>query len=76
MDISQFPEHHRAYILSGVVRNNRNGISVKFGELKGSILRLIVRQQDKRSPLPAAELAARARAAFADAPYDVMIDAE
>lgn len=76
MDISKFPEHHRAFVLSGVVRNNRNGIAVKIGELKGKMLRLIVRQADKSIPLPAEELEQRARAAFEDLPYELSIQAE
>lgn len=76
MDISQFPEHHRAFVLSGIVRNNRNGIAVRFGSLKGKLLRLIVRPADPRQPLPPHELEARARAAFEDLPYELSIQAE
>ena len=76
MDISLFPEHHRAYILSGVVRNNRNGIAVRLGGLEGKMLRLFVRQSRPEPALPAEELVQRARSAFEDVPYELRIYAE
>jgi hypothetical protein len=73
MDISQFPEHHRAYVLSGIVRNNRNGIAIRSGELDGAVLKVTI-QQAAGSPLVSpAELKERARVAFGDLPYDLSI---
>jgi hypothetical protein len=74
MDISQFPEHHRAFVLSGIVRNNRNGIAIRGGELENGVLKLTVQQAGLQSPLLApSELEQRARAAFVDLPYDLRI---
>ncbi len=76
MDISQFPEHHRAFVLSGIVRNNREGIAIRSGEFDGSVLKVTVQQAVGGPALPAAELEARARAAFAELPYDLFISTE
>lgn len=76
MDMSQFPEHHRAYVLSGVVRNNRQGIAVRFNGLEGKTLRLTVHCANGHSQLPHPELKAKARAAFSDLPYDLRLEAE
>lgn len=76
MDISQFPEHHRAFVLSGIVRNNRNGIAIRCGEFDGSVLKVTIQQTVGGPTLPASELEARARAAFRDLPYDLSIALE
>ena len=76
MDISQFPEHHRAFILSGIVRNNRDGIAIRSGELEGSVLKVTIQQAAGSPSLPPAELEKRARAAFSELPYDLSISLE
>lgn len=76
MDMSQFPEHHRAYVLSGVVRNNRQGIAIRFNGLEGSTLKLIVQQTAGNTEIPHPELKARAREAFVDLPYELSLEAE
>jgi len=76
MDISQFPEHHRAYVLSGIVRNNRNGIAIRSGELDGAVLRVTIQQTTGGPLVSPAELKERARNAFRDLPYDLSIRME
>lgn len=76
MDISQFPEHHRAFVLSGIVRNNRDGIAICSGELDGSVLKVTIQQTVGRPSVSPAELEKRARAAFAELPYDLAISME
>ncbi|MEM6771469.1 MAG: hypothetical protein AAF597_12880 [Bacteroidota bacterium] len=73
MDISQFPEHHRAFVLSGIVRNNRNGIAIRSGELEGSVLKVTIQRAEGRPSIPPAEMEEQARAAFGDLPYDLAI---
>ncbi len=74
MNISQFPERFRARVLSGIVRNSRLGIAIRFGELEGKVLPLSVRQEPTASErLPAAHLEKAARSAFNDLPYDLRI---
>lgn len=75
MDLSQFPERFRAHVLSGIVRNSRKGIAIRFGELEGSILPLSVRQEALQPEiLPPHELERMARLAFARLPYDLRIN--
>lgn len=79
MDMSLFPEHHRAFVLSGVVRNIRQGIAIRFAGLEGRTLKLIVQQTKpcpSVSPIPHPELKARARKAFVDLPYDLSLETE
>lgn len=76
MDISQFPEHHRAFVLSGIVRNNREGIAIRSGELEGAVLKVTIRRTAGSPSLPPGELEQRARAAFGDLPYDLAISME
>lgn len=76
MNFSQFPEHHRAFVLSGVVRNNRNGIAISNGVLEGTVLNLTVRQVKGQTFLSETELKASARAAFGELPYELVIKTE
>lgn len=74
MDISQFPERFRARVLSGIVRNSRLGIAIRFGELEGEVLPLSVRQEptSRKRMLPS-QLEEVARTAFSGLPYDLRI---
>ncbi|MEO0733348.1 MAG: hypothetical protein AAFZ52_10975 [Bacteroidota bacterium] len=63
----------RARVLSSIVRHNREGIFIRFGKLEGGVLPLSVQQNDETA-LPPAELEQRARAAFANLPYDLRIE--
>ena len=76
MNLSQFPERLRARVLSSIVRHHREGIFIRFGELEGSVLPLSVQQKMTDTVLPPAELEQRARAAFANLPYDLRIVTE
>jgi len=76
MNISQFPERFRARVLSSIVRHNREGIFIRFGKLEGDTLPLSVQQQTSEQILPPAELEQRARAAFANLPYNLRIETE
>lgn len=76
MNLSQFPERFRASVLSSIVRNNRQGIFIRFGELEGSVLPLSVQQTASEGSLPPAELEQVARAAFSNLPYDLRIETE
>jgi hypothetical protein len=74
MNLTQFPERFRARVLSGIVRNSRLGIAIRFGELEGEVLPLSVEQACKTSErLPAAKLKEVARSAFDGLPYDLRI---
>ena len=74
MDLSQFPERVRAHVLSGIVRNSRKGIAIRFGEIKDGILPLSIRQEPVSSPVLApGELETLARTTFANLPYDLRI---
>jgi len=74
MDLSQFPERFRARVLSGIVRNSRLGIAIRFGKLEGEVLPLSVRQEatapDRMQPSQLEEVA---RSAFNGLPYDLRI---
>lgn len=74
MDMNLFPEHHRAFVLSGVVRNIRQGIAIRFAGLQGNTLRLIVQRMETGPALPDSELKAKARAAFGELPYELMLE--
>lgn len=74
MDLSQFPEHFRALVLSGIVRNSRRGIAIRFGKLEGQVLPLLVRQEClKQGELLPHELEQVARTTFSNLPYDLQI---
>lgn len=74
MDLSQFPERFRAHVLSGIVRNSRQGIAIRFGKLEGEVLPLSVRQECvARGTLLPQELEQLARKSFANLPYDLQI---
>lgn len=74
MDISQFPERFRAKVLSGIVRNRRLGIAIRFGKLEGQVLPLSVRQENATpEPMQPAQLEEVARTAFNELPYDLRI---
>ncbi|MFK8163602.1 MAG: hypothetical protein AB8H12_14225 [Lewinella sp.] len=74
MDLSQFPEHFRAHVLSCIIRNNRKGIAIRFGKLEGQVLPLSVRQEPLQpEALPPHELENVARLAFSHLPYDLRI---
>ncbi len=74
MDLSQFPERFRARVLSGIVRNSRLGIAIRFGKLEGEVLPLSVHQEPtSHERLPASHLEEAARSAFNGLPYDLRI---
>jgi hypothetical protein len=74
MDLSQFPERFRGHVLSCIVRNNRKGISIRFGKLEGEVLPLSVRQDfPQPEVLLPNELENVARMAFSQLPYDLII---
>ncbi len=74
MDLSQFPERVRAHVLSGIIRNSRRGIAIRFGKLKDGVLPLSIRQEAVATPaLAPVELENLARTTFASLPYDLQI---
>lgn len=74
MNLSQFPERYRAQVLSGIVRNHRAGIAVRFGDLEGRVLPLTVRRdKPTAAALPPTELEQLARSAFGDLPYELVV---
>ena len=77
MNLSQFPERFRARVLASVVRHGRQGIAIRFGELDGQTLPLVVSQEPTRTPaLPAADLESLARTTFASLPYELRVRVE
>ncbi len=75
MDFSQFPERVRAHVLSGIVRNSRRGIAIRFGKIQDGVLPLSIRQEKVSSPaLAPGELELLARRTFANLPYDLRIN--
>jgi len=75
MDISQFPEHFRAHVLSGIVRSSRAGISIRFGKLEGKVLPVMIKQvlDGSQTQLLPEELEYRARTTFSKLPYEFRI---